>query len=142
MENNSLSASLEDYLELICVLLETSESVKAVEIARKLNVSRASVSEALAKLSKKNLIMYESHKGISITPEGLIKAKQVIEKHKTFTDFFEKTLGLDKSEAEENACKIEHVISENLFCRIRAFQHFCNENNEYIEKFQKGLINE
>lgn len=142
MENTTLSASLEDYLELICVLLETSESVKAVEIARKLNVSRASVSEALSKLAKKNLIIYESHKGISITDEGLIKAKQVIERHKTFTDFFEKTLGLEKTEAEENACKIEHVISENLFERIRKFQKFCNENIEYTEKFQKGLKNE
>lgn len=142
MENSKLSASLEDYLELICILLETSESVKAVELARKLNVSRASVSEALAKLSQKKLIIYESHKGISITPEGLKKAKQVIEKHEVFTAFFEDTLGLDKSEAEENACKIEHVISENLFNRIRAFQKFCNENSDYIEKFHRGLNNE
>ena len=85
---NNLSASLEDYLELICNLLETSSCVKAVEIAKKLNISRASVSEALVKLADKNLIIYEGHKGITITPEGLKKAKEVILKHNTFTSFF------------------------------------------------------
>ena len=70
---DNLSAGLEDYLEIICNLLETSQSVKAVEIAKKLNISRASVSEALARLSDKKLIIYEGHKGITITPEGLKK---------------------------------------------------------------------
>lgn len=142
MVKDELSASLEDYLELICNLLEDSESVKAVEIARRLNVSRASVSEALAKLAKKNLIYYEGHKGISITEEGLKKAKEVIEKHKTFSKFFENILGLEREEAMENACKIEHVISENLFEKIKSFQNFCEENPELIENFRKGHINE
>ena len=64
---SNLSASLEDYLEISCNLLETSQSVKAVEIAKKLNISRASVSEALSKLADKDYILYEGHKGITIT---------------------------------------------------------------------------
>ena len=139
--NDNLSASLEDYLELICNLLETSEAVKAVEIAKKLNISRASVSEALAKLAEKNLIIYEGHKGITITPEGLKLAKGVIKKHKAFTAFFEKTLGLDKKEAEENACKIEHVVSDKMFNRLLAFQKYCSKNNEFINEFKKGYMN-
>lgn len=140
MTANELSASLEDYLEIICNLLETSECVKAVEIARKLNISRASVSEALSKLAQKNLIIYESHKGISITPEGLKKAKEVIEKHKTLTDFFGKTLGLNREEAEENACRVEHVISDNLFKKIKEFQNYCDNNEELTKNFMKGLV--
>ncbi|MBQ9246207.1 metal-dependent transcriptional regulator [bacterium] len=138
--NENLSASLEDYLEIICNLLQKSDCVKAVEVAKKLNISRASVSEALAKLAEKKLIIYEGHKGITITPEGLKKAKDVINKHKTFTAFFEKTLGLDKPEAEENACKIEHVISNKLFNRIQSFQKYCSRNKEFIEDFKKGYI--
>ena len=138
--NDNLSASLEDYLEIICNLLEASNSVKAVEIAKKLNISRASVSEALSKLVDKKLIIYEGHKGISITEEGLKVAKNVIKKHKTFTAFFEDTLGLEKQEAEENACKIEHVISDKLFKRIQKFQKFCNTNKEYIDKFKKEYL--
>lgn len=142
MTVNELSASLEDYLELICNLLETSECVKAVEIARRLNISRASVSEALSKLAQKNLIIYESHKGISITPEGLKKAKEVIERHRTLTAFFGKTLGLNREEAEENACRVEHVISDNLFKKIKEFQNYCDNNEELTQNFMKGLINE
>ena len=99
---NNLSASQEDYLELICNSLETNESVKAVELARKLNVSRASVSEALSKLAEKNLIVYEGHKGITITPEGMKKAQEVIAKHNTLTSFFENILGLN---SETHLCK-------------------------------------
>ncbi len=139
--DKNLSASLEDYLELICNLLEVSENVKAVEIAKRMNISRASVSEALSKLAERKLIIYEGHKGIMITPEGLKKAKSVIKRHKTFTAFFEKTLGLDKKEAEENACKIEHVISEKLFSRIQNFHKCCTKNQEFINEFKKGYMN-
>ena len=115
---SNLSASLEDYLELICNLLETSESVKAVELARRLNVSRASVSEALSKLAEKNLIVYEGHKGITITPQGLEKAQEVISKHKVLTSFFENILGIDKVLSDETACKVEHVISKEVFDKM------------------------
>lgn len=136
--NKQLSASLEDYLELICNLLETSDSIKAVEIARKLNISRASVSEALTKLADKKLINYEGHKGITITPEGLKKAQEVILKHNTFTSFFESTLGLDIKTAEENACKIEHVVSDDVFARIKDFQDYCLDNPQFIQNFKEG----
>ena len=122
-------------------MLETSSCVKAVEIAKKLNISRASVSEALVKLADKNLIIYEGHKGITITPEGLKKAKEVILKHNTFTSFFENTLGLDKVIAEDNACKIEHVVSDEVFEKIREFQLYCENNQDFIDKFKKGKNN-
>lgn len=133
---SNLSASLEDYLEIICNSLETNESVKAVELAKKLNVSRASVSEALSKLSEKNLIVNEGHKGITITDMGLKKAQEVILKHNTLTSFFENILGLDKEISEENACKIEHVISDDVFSRIKDFHSYCEINKKFIDKFK------
>ena len=139
---SNLSASLEDYLELICNLLETSDSVKAVELARKLNVSRASVSEALTKLADKNLIVYEGHKGITITPQGLEKAQEVISKHKTLTSFFENILGLDKTISEETACKVEHVITKEVFDRIKDFQLYCAKNDKFIDGFKEHTRNE
>jgi len=134
----NLSASLEDYLEIICNRLEESSSIKAVEIAKELNISRASVSEALTRLAEKNLIIYESHKGILITDEGLKAAKHVIQKHNSITDFFENTLGLDRLSAEENACKIEHVIDDNVFERLKDFQEYCLKNRKFTEDFKKG----
>ena len=133
---SNLSASLEDYLELICNLLETTESVKAVELARRLNVSRASVSEALTKLAEKNLIVYEGHKGITITPQGLEKAQEVISKHKVLTSFFENILGIDKVLSDETACRVEHVISKEVFDKIKDFQLYCSKNSNFIEGFK------
>lgn len=137
---SNLSASLEDYLEVICNLLETSDCVKAVEISRKLNISRASVSEALNKLAEKGLILYEGHKGITITESGLERAKEVISKHNTLTSFFENVLCLNKEESEENACKIEHVISNEFFDRLKEFQKYCESQPKFIEKFNESLV--
>ena len=136
-----LSAGLEDYLEIICSLIEAGGSVKAAEIARKLNVSRASVSEALMRLADKKLIVYEGRKGLEITPEGLKTAKEVIEKHKTLTALFEEVLGLNREISEDNACRIEHIINNEVFCRIKNFLEFCRKNNELIQEFKKENIN-
>ncbi len=135
MEN--LSASLEDYLELICNLLESEENIKAVSIAKKLNISRASVSEALMKLEDKKLIVYKGHKGITITEEGLKRAHTVIDRHNTFTSFFENVLGIEKEEAQDNACKIEHIITNEVFDRIKDFQVYCQKNKNFIDNFKK-----
>lgn len=134
---SNLSASQEDYLELICNSLEANDSVKAVELARKLNVSRASVSEALSKLADKNLIVYEGHKGISITPQGLKKAQEVIQKHNTLTSFFENVLGLNSEISEETACKIEHVISNEVFLKFQDFEKYCSQESEFINRFKE-----
>lgn len=136
---SNLTASLEDYLEIICNLSESSQSVKAVEIAKKLNVSRASVSEALSKLADKELILYESYKCITITEKGLKTAKEVITKHNILSAFFNKTLGLSEEESSNNACKIEHVISDELFSKINDFQKYCEENKEIVDGFRKQL---
>ena len=137
---SNLSASLEDYLEIICNLLETSQSVKAVEIAKKLNISRASVSEALTKLAEKDYIIYEGHKGITITEKGLKKAQAVIDKHNTLTTFFTDILNLEKEEAISNACKVEHVISDELFEKLKQFKQFCDSREDIIKDFKETLI--
>ena len=134
---SNLSASQEDYLELICNSLEANDSLKAVELAMKLNFSRASVSEALSKLAEKNLIVYECHKGISITPQGLKKAQEVIQKHNTLTSFFENVLGLNSEISEETACKIEHVISNEVFLKFQDFEKYCSQESEFINRFKE-----
>lgn len=117
--NNKLTSSLEDYLEIICNYEKEGQVVRAVDISKVLNISRASVTEALQKLASKNLITYE--KTIKLTDEGREKAIEVVSKHKVLQIFFEDILGLDSQEASENACRIEHVISEKAFDKISDF---------------------
>jgi len=141
MEAIKITASLEDYLEAIYEIIEEKQGVKAVEVAKRLNVKRSSVTEALKNLAEKKLVNYGRYDVISLTPYGVLVAKKVIEKHKTLYDFFTKILDLSPEEASINACKVEHVISENVLQRLIAFiefnnNYYCSEN-KYIEEFHK-----
>jgi DtxR family Mn-dependent transcriptional regulator len=86
-----------------------------------MNVKKASVTDALKALSKKNLVNYEPYKPIILTDKGKTFADKVIERHDILSVFFEEILGLGKSEAADNACRIEHVISANAFEKIKIF---------------------
>lgn len=141
MDTVKVTASLEDYLEAIYEIIEAKQGVKAVEVARRLNVKRSSVTEALKNLSEKNLVNYGRYDVISLTPLGVKVAKKVIEKHKTLYDFFTKILGLTPEDASENACKVEHVISDDVLQRLIAFiefnnNYYCSEK-KYIDEFHK-----
>ena len=113
-----LTASLEDYLEIICNYESTKKQIKAIDISKELHVSRASVTEALKKLSDKGLVNYGRYETISLTEEGKSIAQKVVSKHAVLQQFFEQILGLSSEEASYNACKIEHVITDNAFAEI------------------------
>lgn len=115
---DKLSASLEDYLEIIWKYIDAKRNIRAIDISKEFKISRASVTEALKKLASKNFINYERYETISLTEKGKQVAQLVASKHSILQDFFEKTLGLSTEEASENACKIEHVISENALIQI------------------------
>ena len=118
MPNVKITASIEDYLETIYEHIENSHKIKAIDIAKKMNVSRASVTEALQKLAQKEYIIYEKKHPIELTEKGIEIAKNVIYKHRILCDFFVNILKIEKNEAEINACRIEHVITPAAFERI------------------------
>lgn len=132
-----LTSSLEDYLEVIYNFIDKNDRVRAIDISRELNVSRASVSEALKRLADKNLINYGRYDMISMTEEGKKQALDVIEKHNTLQYFFEEIMGLDSNEAAQTACKIEHIISKDVLDRFSALKDFHQARPEYIEEFKK-----
>lgn len=124
-----VTSGLQDYLELIYNKIANNEEVKAIDIANQFNISRPSVSEALIRLSDMDLIVYEARRGIKITQKGADEAKKVIRKHKVLFDFFHEILKIDDKNADENACKIEHVIDENIIEQINSFTEFCKSNS-------------
>ena len=113
-----LSASLEDYLEIICNYAEAEKNIRAIDISKELKISRASATEALKKLASKGFINYERYETISLTESGKNIAQKVVSKHRILQKFFENILNLPEEEASLNACKIEHVITENAFNKI------------------------
>lgn len=116
-----LTASLEDYLEVICSQMNLNQKIRAIDISKKLDVSRASVTEALQKLAAKGLINYGRYDAISLTESGKTLAQNILSKHIVLQSFFENVLGLSSEEASINACKIEHVITENAFNKIAEY---------------------
>lgn len=136
-KKKNLSSGLEDYLEAIYIAYLNDTPLKGAELARILNISRASVSEALAKLVAKQLIKYNSYEAISLTKQGILEAKKVYDKHHILKDFFEQVLGVSADEASENACKIEHIISQNILDKMIKFTDFCKKYHELIEVYKK-----
>lgn len=120
-----ITSSLEDYIEAVYNIFLSEGKVKAVDVSRRLNVSRASTTEALQKLERLGLINYGHYGTISITEAGALKAKEIIKKHETLSIFFEKVLGVNHDLAEETACKIEHVIGDEILTKLEEHLRRC-----------------
>jgi len=118
------SASMEDYLEAIANLGEGRNVVRVKQLSEMLGVKMPSVTSALKKLSEQELVEHERYGHIKLTPEGDTVARDVIRRHKALTRFFVQALGIDHETAEEDACKIEHVISPLSMERLAKFVEF------------------
>ncbi len=135
MGNTNITAGLEDYLEAIYIAKIENKAVKGAELAKMLNISRASVSEALSKLVSKGLINYESYGTVTLTPKGTLEGKKVYDTHKILKTFFQTVLNISPDEASENACKIEHIISKNILDEMQKFSNYCIENPNIIREY-------
>ena len=113
-----LSVSLEDYIEEIYKQVLKFGSAKVTEIAKSLNVKKASVTGALNILAEKNLVNYVPYSSITLTDEGERIAKNILKKHENLTEFFKEVLKIPDEEARETACKMEHIVSEKLFTNM------------------------
>ncbi|MHB9922448.1 metal-dependent transcriptional regulator [Clostridium botulinum] len=120
-----LTFVMENYLEAIYELSEESNGVKMTRIAEKLGVTKASTNSAMVTLAEKGLITNEKYKKIFLTPLGLKIARFTYKKHHIIKDFLIKTLNIDNSIADKDACAIEHVISSNS---VYAMQKFLSEH--------------
>jgi len=118
------TASMEDYLEAVAMLRGKGKVVRVSQISRKLKVKMPSVTSALKKLSEQRLVEHERYGHIKLTPEGDKVARDVLRRHKALTRFFVQALGIDRETAEEDACKIEHVISSLSLERVIKFIEF------------------
>jgi DtxR family Mn-dependent transcriptional regulator len=118
------TASMEDYLEAIAKLGEGRKAVRVKQLSQMLGVKMPSVTSALKKLSEQELVKHERYGHIKLTPEGDRVARDVIGRHEALTRFFAQALGINQETAEEDACKIEHVISPLSMERLAKFVEF------------------
>lgn len=115
-----LKESGEMYLETIYVLHKKKSAVRSVDIAEHMNYTRASVSRGIGLLKKQGLIEVNKSGFITLTPDGITKAEKIMERHEVLTNIFIH-LGIDKETAAEDACRIEHIISDKTFQGIKEY---------------------
>ena len=113
-----ITPSGEDYLETILVLQKKRGMVRSVDVARHMEVSKPSVCHAVATLRDGGFLMMDEDHFLHLTDVGREVAEQIYEKHRFFTDRLIEA-GVDPVTAEKDACRMEHVISQESFERLR-----------------------
>ncbi len=119
-----LSASLEDYIEVIYILDQQGFSVGITDISSELSISKPSVTKAVKLLKSKGLLFQEKYGKINLTVEGKKVAKEIYQRHQILSKFLVDALGVSKKTAEIDACKIEHILSRETIGKIKKFLNF------------------
>ena len=115
----AIQESGEMYLETIYVLSKRSRQVRAIDVGEYMGFSKPSVSRALGLLINEGLVSRDSDSFLTLTKEGEKIAKRIYERHTLLTGLFI-DLGVDEKTASEDACRIEHYISDKTFKAIKA----------------------
>lgn len=116
---HSTMYSKENYIEVIYILGLKKELIYNKDIVEYLDISRASVSNAINKLITKKYA-YRDEKSIKLTEKGINLGKEIYEKHVFFSKFLI-SIGVEPSVANDEACKIEHTISKDTFLKIKKY---------------------
>ena len=122
-----IKESAENYLESILMLKSKNGFVRSIDIANDLSVSKPSVSVAMKNFREEGYITVDTDGYIDLTEKGLDIAKRVYERHEIIASALE-ALGVSRQTALDDSCKIEHVISEESFLKIKEFLN--SKNNK------------
>jgi DtxR family Mn-dependent transcriptional regulator len=139
MQDNDLSSRLEDYLEAIYLISREKQFAHANQIADFLDVGKSSVSWALNQLSDKDLINYTPYEAITLTPKGKALGQRVARRHYEIKNFLTEVLAINENLAEENACRMEHVIDKEILQRMRQFMEFLENCPRAGREWMKGF---
>ena len=115
-----MQESGEMYLETIYVLSQRSQSVRAIDVGAHMGFSKPSVSRAVGLLKKNGLVVTDKAGFIKLTEQGEAKARRIYERHTLLTQLFI-NIGVDAETAAEDACRIEHYLSDRTFDAIKAY---------------------
>lgn len=116
-----IQESGENYLETILRLKNRQGNVRSIDLAVELNYSKPSISRAVSLLKKAGYLTVDENGYIELTAAGLDKANSVYEKHRIIQSFLVKVLGVNEETAENDACRIEHIISDESFGAMKNY---------------------
>ncbi|MDR3336037.1 MAG: metal-dependent transcriptional regulator [Treponema sp.] len=117
-----MTQSLEDYLEMVSFLADDGE-VRVTDIASRLGVSKPSVLTALKALEEQGLLEHERYRSVTLTRNGIAAASEIRGRHNFLTSFLQEVVGVSPETAEQDACKMEHVLSEETLKKMKTLAH-------------------
>lgn len=115
-----IQESAEDYLETILILRNKLGRVRSIDIVNEMGYSKPSISIAMRKLRENGYIIMDDEGYITLTPDGMEIATKIYERHKLLTQWL-MHIGVDELTAREDACRMEHAISEESFEKIKEY---------------------
>lgn len=127
----------EEYIETIYEVVHKKGYAKVVDVSRLLSVGPPAVSEMFHKLSDEAYVNYEKYSGVTLTEKGMELAVELSRRHQVLKDFLV-ILGLDREIADEDACKIEHVVNPETMARLTKFVEFVRSLDDplWLERFR------
>jgi len=139
-DSAGLSSTLEDYLEVICRVIAEKGRARVLDIASALSVHKSTVTAALKSLAEKKLVNYRPYQAATLTAKGRKAAQEVIRRHELIRRFLVEVLLVEEHVAEENACRMEHVLDNEVLERLRLFAEFVKEcpraGDDWLKAFQ------
>ena len=128
---SKVTDSLEEYLYSIYALSKNNDGARVTDIANKMEVTKASTNNALNQLKEQGLINYEKYKNITLTKEGLARAKYIERRHELFKKFLEDIIKTDSNLVEQETERLAHCISCHTAAKLEKFIE------EYMAKTEK-----
>jgi DtxR family Mn-dependent transcriptional regulator len=121
LSEEMMSESIEMYLLRVALLQDSDQPVPIPQLAQELSISPVSAHEMCRKLTDKGLVQYEPYKGVTLTTDGDALAQRVLRSRRLWEMFFVEKLGIEPDEADEMACRFEHVTPDDLADRLATF---------------------
>ena len=129
-----LSESVDEYLKAVYLLTQKNEHAKTSDIAKQLSIYPSSVTEMLEKLGKQGLVQHNPYHGAKLTAKGQKLARKIIRRYRVLQVFFQKFLGLSEQESSDQACLMEHHVSDS------AEEKICTMLGRPLESFDTEHI--
>lgn len=143
-EHKPLTPVMEDYLETIFDLDQEKKAVRVKDIARRLDVRMPTVTSMLKTLNKRGLVHYEKYEYVELTPEGSAVGREMRRRHEILFRFLTDVLKIKPDTADEEACKMEHTLSETTLDSLTDFMAFIQEcpraGESWLQNFEEYRI--
>ena len=133
------SPNLEQYVETIAYLLTQDKVCTVSEIAELANVTRPAASRAVKELADKELVTHRSYGYVDLTEDGAQLARQLTERHETLRLFLQNVLLFDADTADQEACRLEHQVDDELARRIQALTELLSPKRALLDKLRDVL---